>query len=100
MSFQSIFLSLQQSSLHRRVFSLAFPMVISNITIPLLGLVDAAVIGHLDAAWYLGGVAMGSTLITLMLFMLGFLRMATTGLTAQAWGADDPKQLVKIFFKE
>ncbi|GGP64007.1 MATE family efflux transporter [Shewanella algicola] len=64
-------------------------MILSNITIPLLGLVDTAVIGHLGQAYYLGGVALGSTIITLMIWLLGFLRMSTTGLVAQAYGADD-----------
>ncbi|MBT1445184.1 MATE family efflux transporter [Shewanella sp. JM162201] len=62
-------------------------MMLSNITVPLLGLVDTAIIGHLSAAYYLGGVALGSTLFTLIVWLLGFLRMATTGLTAQAFGA-------------
>lgn len=48
--------ALRDKSLHFQVFALAIPMVLSNITVPLLGLVDAAVIGHLDHAWYLGGL--------------------------------------------
>lgn len=69
-------------------------MILSNITVPLLGLVDTAVIGHLSDAYYLGGVAVGSTIITLLFWLLGFLRMATTGMVAQAYGADDkPRQL-------
>jgi len=74
---------------NRRLFALATPMILSNITIPLLGLVDTAVIGHLGQAYYLGGVALGTTLITLMIWLLGFLRMSTTGLVAQAYGAND-----------
>ncbi|WP_028025807.1 MATE family efflux transporter DinF [Enterovibrio calviensis] len=91
--------ALRQKSLHVRVFSLAFPMVLSNITVPLLGLVDAAVIGHLDHAWYLGGVAIGSTMIAVTFWLLGFLRMATTGLTAQAWGANDKTGLANVFLQ-
>ncbi|MCE9679730.1 MATE family efflux transporter DinF [Shewanella sp. AS1] len=74
---------------NRRLFALALPMILSNITVPLLGLVDTAVIGHLSSAYYLGGVAVGSTLITLIFWLLGFLRMSTTGLVAQAFGAQD-----------
>ncbi|MCL1085444.1 MATE family efflux transporter [Shewanella glacialipiscicola] len=74
---------------NRQLLALALPMILSNITIPLLGLVDTAVIGHLSEAYYLGGVAVGSTIITLIIWLLGFLRMATTGLVAQAFGADD-----------
>ncbi|AZG34054.1 MULTISPECIES: MATE family efflux transporter DinF [Shewanella] len=74
---------------NRQLLALATPMILSNITIPLLGLVDTAVIGHLEQAYYLGGVALGSTIITLMIWLLGFLRMSTTGLVAQAYGAND-----------
>ncbi|MFQ2183540.1 MATE family efflux transporter DinF [Aeromonas veronii] len=76
-------------SRHRAVFALALPMVFSNITTPLLGLVDTRVIGHLGQAWFLGGVSVGATLINLIFWLLGFLRMSTTGLTAQAHGAAD-----------
>lgn len=74
-------------------------MVISNITVPLLGLVDAAVIGHLDHSWYLGGVALGGTMISVTFWLLGFLRMSTTGLTAQAYGGDKKEQLVLILMQ-
>ncbi|MFQ6372328.1 MATE family efflux transporter [Shewanella sp. YIC-542] len=77
---------------NRRLWALALPMILSNITVPLLGLVDTAVIGHLSNAWFLGGVALGSTIITLLFWLLGFLRMATTGLTAQAFGAQNHHQ--------
>ncbi len=90
---------LNQGALHKSVFLLAFPMVISNITVPLLGLVDAAVIGHLDKAWYLGGVALGGSIISLLYWLLGFLRMATTGIAAQAWGARDKQKLAKVFIQ-
>lgn len=72
---------------HRAVFVLALPMVFSNVTTPLLGLVDTWVIGHLGQAWFLGGVSVGATFINLLFWLLGFLRMSTTGLTAQAQGA-------------
>ncbi|MGN4935891.1 MATE family efflux transporter [Aeromonas rivipollensis] len=72
---------------HSAVFALALPMVFSNVTTPLLGLVDTWVIGHLGQAWFLGGVSVGATLINLLFWLLGFLRMSTTGLTAQAQGA-------------
>lgn len=85
--------SLRNISLHRQVLGLAIPMVLSNITIPLLGLIDAAVIGHLDHAWYLGGVAVGGTMISVTFWLLGFLRMATTGLSAQAYGAENKTML-------
>ncbi|HEX5792076.1 MAG TPA: MATE family efflux transporter DinF [Rheinheimera sp.] len=73
----------------QQVLLIAVPMIASNLTIPLLSLVDTAVVGHLEHAWYLGGVALGSSLISLLFLLLGFLRMSTTGLTAQAFGAKD-----------
>ncbi|EKO3566743.1 MATE family efflux transporter DinF [Vibrio metschnikovii] len=88
---------LTNRTIHRQVLLLSIPMVLSNITIPLLGLVDAAVIGHLQHAWYLGGVALGGMLISVSFWLLGFLRMSTTGLTAQAYGADDRNQLALVW---
>ena len=77
----------------RQVLALALPMLLSNLTVPLLGLVDTWVIGHLDSPTLLGGVAVGATLINLTWWVLGFLRMSTTGLTAQALGADDGQEM-------
>lgn len=94
-----MFSALKQKSLHLSIFSIVLPMVLSNITVPLLGLVDAAVIGHLGQAWYLGGVAIGSNMILVIFWLLGFLRMATTGITAQAWGASDKQGLENIFLQ-
>jgi MATE family multidrug resistance protein len=70
-------------------------MIFSNITVPLLGLVDTAVIGHLDSPLYLGGVAIGATATSFLFMLLLFLRMSTTGLTAQAFGAKDPLRLAR-----
>lgn len=95
----SIFSPLSNPKVHRQVLALAIPMVLSNITVPLLGLVDAAVIGHLDHAWYLGGVALGSTMISVTFWLLGFLRMSTTGLAAQSYGGEDRKQLALVFMQ-
>lgn len=97
--FRQYFSILSNIELHRRVLLLAIPMVLSNITVPLLGLVDAAVIGHLEHSWYLGGVALGSTMISVTFWLLGFLRMSTTGLTAQSYGAQDNRQLALVFLQ-
>jgi len=78
---------------HRQVWALATPMILSNISVPLVGLVDTAVVGHLDGAHYLGGVAVGATLMTFLLWAAGFLRMGTTGFAAQACGAEDGNKL-------
>ncbi len=91
--------TLQNKSIHKQVLLLAIPMVLSNITVPLLGLVDAAVIGHLEHSWYLGGVALGGTMISVTFWLLGFLRMSTTGLTAQALGGEKKEQLVLVLLQ-
>lgn len=82
---------------HKALLAIAIPMILSNITVPLLGLVDTAVMGHLDAPYYLGGVAVGSMIVTFIFWMAGFLRMATTGVTAQAYGqGNSSEQLQKL----
>lgn len=75
--------------MHRKVWALAWPMMLSNITVPLVGLVDSAVVGHLDDPRHLGAVAIGATLFTSIYWAFGFLRMGTTGLVAQAVGRED-----------
>lgn len=79
----------------KALWRLALPMIVSNISVPLLGLVDTAVIGHLDSPVYLGGVAIGATATSFLFMLLLFLRMSTTGLTAQAYGAKDPLRLAR-----
>lgn len=73
---------------HRNVWALAAPMILSNVTVPLLGIVDTAVMGHLDSPRYLAAVAVGATIFSFLFMGLNFLRMGTTGLAAQARGAD------------
>ncbi|MFW2404186.1 MAG: MATE family efflux transporter, partial [Gammaproteobacteria bacterium] len=74
---------------HRAVWRIAAPMIVSSVTVPLLGLVDTAVMGHLDDTIYLAAVAAGATIFTVLFMGLNFLRMGTTGITAQAFGARD-----------
>lgn len=74
-------------------------MILSNITVPLLGVVDTAVIGHLDSPIYLGGVAVGTTATSFIFMLLLFLRMSTTGLTAQAFGAGDKQALARALMQ-
>lgn len=69
---------------HRKVWSLAGPMILANLSTPLLGMVDTAVVGHLSSPVYLGAVALGTMLFTFLFWGFGFLRMVTTGLTSQA----------------
>ncbi|EIM28740.1 MATE family efflux transporter [Microvirga lotononidis] len=72
---------------HRRILLLALPMTLSHVTTPLLGLVDATVIGRLGEAHLLGAVALGAVIFDFVFWSFGSLRMATAGLTAQATGA-------------
>lgn len=83
------------SATDKHLWRLALPMILSNITVPLLGLIDTAVIGHLDSPVYLGGVAVGATATSFLFMLLLFLRMSTTGLTAQAFGAGDKAGLAR-----
>jgi MATE family multidrug resistance protein len=76
-------------SAYREAWRLAWPLILSNLSIPLLGVVDTAVVGHLPSPHYLGAVAIGSVVLSVVYFLFGFLRMGTTGLTAQAFGRAD-----------
>lgn len=84
---------------HKQLFVLALPMILSNITAPLLGLVDTAVIGHLEYSYYLGGSTVGAMIITAITWLCGFLRMSTTGLSAQAFGQSNNKLSLLILVR-
>lgn len=74
---------------HREIWRLAGPMILSNISIPLLGAADTAVVGHLGDPAYIGAVAIGAMIFSFLFWGFGFLRMSTTGLAAQAFGQAD-----------
>ena len=78
--------------LNHKIWQLAWPMIISNLSVPLLGLVDTAVLGHLDSASFLSAVAIGSSILAFIYWGFGFLRMGTTGAAAQAFGAEQHDQ--------
>jgi MATE family multidrug resistance protein len=78
---------------HRRMLVIALPMTLSHVTTPLLGLVDATVIGRLGEAHLLGAVALGAVIFDFLFWSFGSLRMATAGLTAQATGAGDEREV-------
>lgn len=73
----------------RRIWQLSWPIILSNISVPLLGLIGTAVVGHLPEARYLGAVTLATTLFDMLFWAFGFLRMGTTGLTSQAHGRED-----------
>jgi len=82
---------------HRRVWRLAGPIILSNMSVPLLGAVDTAVVGHLPDPVYIGSVAVGAIIFNFLYWGFGFLRMGTTGFTAQALGAGDGAEVRAIF---
>jgi MATE family multidrug resistance protein len=77
---------------HKRVLGVAIPIVLANATIPILGAVDTAVVGQLGLAVPIGAVGIGAIIITAIYWLFGFLRMGTTGLTAQAIGSGDKSE--------
>lgn len=82
-----------QSLTHRRILRIAVPIVLSNATVPLLGAMDTAVIGHLGLAAPIGAVGLGATILSTLYWAFGFLRMSTSGLAAQSKGARDHGEL-------
>ena len=72
--------------MNKKILSLAIPNIISNITVPLLGLIDLAIVGHLGSEYYIGAIALGGMLFSIIYWNFGFLRMGTSGFTAQAYG--------------
>ena len=81
--------SWQQRTGWRRLWSVSWPVIVANITFPLVGAADTAMMGRLEDASFVGGVALGSLVFNFIYFGLGFLRMCTTGLVAQAHGRGD-----------
>jgi MATE family multidrug resistance protein len=72
-----------------QILRIALPAIITNVTVPLLGLVDTAIVGHMGDAAYIGAIAVGAMIFNLVYWVFGFLRMGTSGMTAQAWGRKD-----------
>lgn len=89
----------QHAPTHKRVWALATPMILSNLSVPLVALVDSAVVGHLPHAHQLAAVAVGGSLYTLLTWAVGFLRMGTTGFAAQAAGREDGGALRQVLLQ-
>ena len=85
--------------MNKKILNLAIPNIISNITIPLLGLVDLAIVGHLESNSYIGAIAVGSMIFNLIYWTFGFLRMGTSGITAQAFGARNFKEVMATLIR-
>ncbi len=84
---------------HRQVWRLAWPMIIANISTPLLGLVDTSVMGHLDNAQFLAAVAIATLIFSFLFWGFGFLRMGTSSLSSQAFGANNTLELTAILLR-
>jgi len=84
---------------HRRVLSLAWPIILSNLSVPLVGVVDTAVVGHLDDPRYMAAVAVGTIIFSSVFWVFGFLRMGTTGFVSQAFGRNDHDEVSRAFVR-
>lgn len=83
----------------RQILHIALPSIVSNITVPLLGLVDVAITGHLGSAAYIGAIAVGGMLFNIIYWMFAFLRMGTSGMTSQALGARNLPEVVSVLLR-
>ena len=80
----------------RQILQIALPSIVSNITVPLLGMIDVAIVGHMGSPAYIGAVAVGSMIFNLVYWLFGFLRMGSSGLTSQALGRRDLIEVASI----
>ncbi len=80
----------------RQILQIALPSIVSNITVPLLGIIDVAIVGHMGSPAYIGAVAVGSMIFNLVYWLFGFLRMGSSGLTSQALGRRDLTEVASI----
>lgn len=78
-----------QSGVNRNILQLAVPSIVTNITTPLLALMDVTIAGHMGAPVYIAAIAVGGSMFNMLYWLFGFLRMGSSGMTAQAYGADD-----------
>lgn len=87
------------TSRDHQILRLAVPSIVSNVTVPLLSLVDLTIAGHFGAASYIGAIAVGSMLLNMIYWIFGFLRMGTSGLTSQAYGRGLPDEMGRSFYR-
>ncbi len=85
--------------MNKKILRLAVPNIISNLTVPLLSSVDTALVGHLEHAYYIGAIAIGGMIFNFIYWGFGFLRMGTTGLTAQAFGEQNETESVRTLYR-
>lgn len=87
------------SSIHREILALSIPSIIANITTPLLGIVDVAIVGNMGSAVFIAAIAIGSTIFNMLYWPFAFLRMGSSGMTAQAYGANDNRQCTLVLYR-
>lgn len=87
------------TSENRRILQIAVPSIISNITVPLLGLIDVTIVGHLGSPAYIGAIAVGGMLFNIIYWIFGFLRMGTSGMTSQAYGQHDLNEINRLLIR-
>ncbi len=85
--------------MNRKILSLAIPNIVSNITIPLLGMVDMAIVGHLGDDALIGGIGIGTSVFNFIYWNFAFLRMGTSGLTAQSYGARNFPEITAVLVR-
>ena len=83
----------------RKILQIALPSIVSNITVPLLGMIDVAIVGHMGSPVYIGAVAVGSMIFNLVYWLFGFLRMGSSGLTSQALGRRDFTEVMRLLVR-
>lgn len=83
----------------RQILHIALPSIVSNITVPLLGLVDVTIVGHLGAPAYIGAIAVGGMLFNIIYWIFAFLRMGTSGMTSQAYGRRDLPEVMRLLLR-
>lgn len=84
---------------NRRILQIAVPSIVSNITVPLLGLIDVSIVGHLGSAAYIGAIAVGGMMFNIIYWIFGFLRMGTSGMTSQALGQRDLDEVTRLLLR-
>ena len=84
---------------NNEILSLAIPSIISNITVPLLGLVDLTIVGHIGNESYISAIAIGTMIFNIIYWVLGFLRMGTSGMTSQGYGSENWEDTLRILLR-
>ncbi len=96
---KSIIFAKKMNQRDRQILGIALPAIVTNITVPLLGLVDTAIVGHMGDASYIGAIAVGSMIFNLIYWVFAFLRMGTSGMTAQARGRRDLQDVMRLLVR-